>query len=201
MKINYDNNTGLIPAIIQDFKTTKVLMLGYMNEEAYEKTRIDKKVTFYSRSKGRLWQKGESSGNYLELVNMEIDCDNDTLLIQANPHGPVCHKGDDTCWGKENKKDQSFLGELESIIDERFNSRNEGSYTASLFEQGINRIAQKVGEEAFEVVIEAKDENDDRLIEESADLLYHLLVLIRFKGRSLNDVINVLEKRHTSPPV
>jgi len=200
MKINYDKSTGLIPAIIQDFNTRQVLMLGYMNKEAYEITDKDKKVTFFSRSKGRLWQKGETSGNYIEVVDMELDCDTDTLLVQGKPHGPVCHTGSDTCWGKVNTSDSTFLAELESVIDDRFKNRKKGSYTSSLFTKGINRIAQKVGEEAFEVVIEAKDDNDDRLIEESADLLYHLLVLIRFKGRSLNDVINVLEKRHTDPP-
>lgn len=187
---------GLLPAIIQDFQTGKVLMLGYMNEESLAKTKELNKVTFFSRSKNRLWTKGEESGNFLEVVDIIIDCDNDTFLIKVKPLGAVCHTGNDTCWYEKNKDEFSFLYELENIIKNRKNNPIEGSYTNSLFEKGINKIAQKVGEEAVEVVIEAKDNNDLLFKNESADLLYHLLVLFVEKNISLNDVISVLKDRH-----
>lgn len=187
---------GLLPAIIQDFQTGKVLMLGYMNEESLAKTKELNKVTFFSRSKNRLWTKGEESGNFLEVVDIKIDCDNDTFLIKVKPLGAVCHTGNDTCWYEKNKDEFSFLYELENIIKNRKNNPIEGSYTNSLFEKGINKIAQKVGEEAVEVVIEAKDNNDLLFKNESADLLYHLLVLFVEKNISLNDVISVLKDRH-----
>jgi len=200
MKMDFKKNKGLIPAVVQDYRTGNVLMLGYMNEEAYEITDKDKKVTFFSRSKNRIWQKGESSGNYLELVKMEPDCDGDTLLVQVIPHGPVCHTGKDTCWGHENRSDYDFLSRLEEIIAERKENRPEGSYTSSLFSEGINRIAQKVGEEAVEVLIEAKDQNDERLIQEIADLLFHLLVLLRSRDLTMKDVIAVLKDRYKGSP-
>ena len=198
MNINYDkNNNGLIPAIIQDASTRKVLMLGYMNEEAYLQTVKTKKVTFYSRSKGRLWTKGEESGNFLHLIEIKVDCDNDTLLIQVKPDGPTCHKGTDTCWKEKNVPAFGFLSELESIIkDRKENADIEKSYVASLFKKGINKIAQKVGEEAIETVIEAKDNNDDLFLNESADLLFHYLILLEAKGYNLNDVVGILEARH-----
>lgn len=198
MNIDFNkNNDGLVPAIIQDAKTMKVLMLGYMNEEAFLKTNQTKKVTFYSRSKQRLWKKGEESGNFLNLVDIKLDCDNDTLLIHVNPEGPVCHKGSDTCWQEENKQDYGFISELEQIIENRKNqSTAEKSYVASLFEKGINKIAQKVGEEAVEVVIEAKDDNEDLFLNESADLLFHYLILLNAKGYQLNDIVKVLENRN-----
>ena len=198
MNINYDkNNNGLIPAIIQDATTRKVLMLGYMNEEAYIKTKKTKKVTFYSRSKGRLWTKGEESGNFLNLIEIKVDCDNDTLLIQVKPDGPTCHKGTDTCWNEKNLPAFGFLSELEGIIkDRKENASIEKSYVASLFKKGINKIAQKVGEEAIETVIEAKDNNDDLFLNESADLLFHYLILLEAKGFNLKDVVGILETRH-----
>lgn len=198
MNINYDkNNNGWIPAIIQDASTRKVLMLGYMNEEAYLQTVKTKKVTFYSRSKGRLWTKGEESGNFLHLIEIKVDCDNDTLLIQVKPDGPTCHKGTDTCWNENNVPAFGFLSELESIIkDRKENADIEKSYVASLFKKGINKIAQKVGEEAIETVIEAKDNNDDLFLNESADLLFHYLILLEAKGYNLNDVVGILEARH-----
>ena len=198
MKIDFDKNSdGLVPAIIQDAKTKNILMLGYMNEEALQKTQETKKVTFYSRSKQRLWTKGETSGNLLELVDLKIDCDFDTILVRANPNGPTCHTGTDTCWFEENIQDFGFLSVLEKIIASRqVNKEDEKSYVASLFRKGINKIAQKVGEEAVETVIEAKDENDDLFLNESADLLFHLLILLRAKGFQLNDVVKVLESRH-----
>lgn len=198
MKIDFNKNRdGLVPAIIQDATTKNVLMLGYMNEEALEKTKSTKQVTFYSRSKKRLWTKGEKSSNFLNLVDIKIDCDNDTLLIQANPVGPSCHKGNDTCWGEENLQILGFLSQLESIIkDRKENYKPEDSYVASLFEKGINKIAQKVGEEAVEVVIEAKDSNTDLFLNESADLLFHYLILLQAKGQSLNDVVEILKERH-----
>ncbi|GGE26813.1 bifunctional phosphoribosyl-AMP cyclohydrolase/phosphoribosyl-ATP diphosphatase HisIE [Psychroflexus planctonicus] len=186
---------GLLPAIIQDAQTKNVLMLGYMNLEALEKTMTSKKVTFYSRSKKRLWTKGEESGNFLVLKSIELDCDQDTFLVQVNPHGPTCHKGTDTCWGNENESNFGFLSELERIIESRKNSTSEKSYVASLFESGINKIAQKVGEEAVEVVIEAKDENDDLFLNESADLLFHYLILLKAKGFSLKAIEQVLLER------
>jgi phosphoribosyl-ATP pyrophosphohydrolase/phosphoribosyl-AMP cyclohydrolase len=190
------DSSGLLPAIIQDFQTGKVLMLGYMNEESLAKTKELNKVTFYSRSKNRLWTKGEESGHFLEVIDIKIDCDNDAFLIKVKPVGAVCHTGNDTCWFEKNKDEFSFLHELENVIKERKNNPKEGSYTNSLFEKGLNKIAQKVGEEAVEVVIEAKDNNDLLFKNESADLLFHLLVLFAEKNISLNDVLNVLKERH-----
>ena len=185
MKIKY-NNKGLIPAIIQDAVTKSVLMLGYMNAEALEKTKVTKKVTFFSRSKQRLWTKGEESGNYLNLIDIKNDCDNDTLLITVNPEGPTCHRGTDTCWNESNIQSFGFLSELESVIKNRKESTsNNESYVNSLFNKGINKIAQKVGEEAVEVVIEAKDNNDELFLNESADLLFHYLILLQAKGFSI----------------
>lgn len=198
MLMDFSKNTdGLIPAIIQDNSTKKVLMLGYMNKEAYEKTQATEKVTFYSRSKQRLWTKGEQSGNFLELVSIKSDCDCDTLLIKVIPHGPTCHKGTDTCWSEDNTPSYGFLTELESIIQQRKEeATSDKSYVASLFEKGINKIAQKVGEEAVETVIEAKDTNDELFLNESADLLFHYLILLQAKGFQLNDVVDILQKRH-----
>ncbi len=198
MNIDFDKNTdGLIPAIIQDATTKNVLMLGYMNEEAYQKTLETKKVTFFSRTKQRLWTKGEESGNFLNLVEIKNDCDNDTLLISVNPVGPTCHKGSDTCWNEENKQEFGFLTQLEAVItDRKENQENSKSYVSSLFRSGINKVAQKVGEEAVEVVIEAKDDNDDLFLNESADLLFHYLILLQAKGYKLNDIVQVLEQRH-----
>jgi phosphoribosyl-ATP pyrophosphohydrolase/phosphoribosyl-AMP cyclohydrolase len=198
MKIDFSKTAhGLIPAIIQDNETKTVLMLGYMNAEAYQKTLDTKKVTFFSRSKQRLWTKGEESGNFLNLVSIKNDCDNDTLLIQVKPEGPTCHTGSDTCWQESNNQEYGFLSKLEkTIILRRENADSEKSYVASLFEKGINKIAQKVGEEAVEVVIEAKDNNDHLFLDESADLLFHYLILLQAKGFQLNDVVNVLKSRH-----
>jgi len=196
MEVKYDQQ-GLVPAIIQDAQTKTVLMLGYMNQESIAKTIETNKVTFYSRSKQRLWTKGEESGNFLELVSMKSDCDQDAVLIKANPKGPTCHKGTDNCWGEQNSEDLSFLNTLESVISSRKAQENaDVSYVAQLFEQGINKIAQKVGEEAVEVVIEAKDNNDNLFLEESADLLFHYLILLQAKNYSLSDVIKVLKSRH-----
>ena len=197
MNIDFSKNTdGLIPAIIQDSETKNVLMLGYMNAEAYEKTVESKKVTFYSRTKQRLWTKGEESGNFLNLIDIKIDCDNDTLLIHVKPAGPTCHNGTDTCWAEENKADYGFISRLENIIQvRREKADSEKSYVASLFKLGINKIAQKVGEEAIEVVIEAKDDNDDLFLSESADLLFHYLILLQAKGYKIDDVVNVLKSR------
>ena len=198
MKIDFNkNNDGLVPAIIQDATTEKVLMLGYMNRDAYEKTIDTKQVTFFSRTKQRLWTKGEESGNVLNLVNLKLDCDNDTLLIKVNPVGPTCHKGTDTCWSENNIDSFGFISHLESTIkDRRENSKPEESYVSSLFSKGINKIAQKVGEEAVEVVIEAKDSNDNLFLDESADLLFHYLMLLQAKGFTIEDVVSVLKKRH-----
>ncbi len=198
MKIDFNkNNDGLVPAIIQDAITKNVLMLGYMNEEALKKTEETKKVTFFSRTKQRLWTKGEESGNFLNLVTVQNDCDNDTLLITVNPVGPTCHKGTDTCWGEENKSSFGFLSELEKVIkDRKDNQENEESYVASLFRKGINKIAQKVGEEAVEVVIEAKDDDDRLFLDESSDLLFHYLILLQAKGFTLQDIEKVLKSRH-----
>ena len=187
---------GLIPAIIQDSVTKNVLMLGYMNEESLQQTIETQKVTFYSRSKQRLWTKGEESGNFLSLVDIKNDCDGDTLLIQAKPAGPTCHTGADTCWQEPNNENFGFLSQLENTIKvRRENADSEKSYVASLFEKGINKIAQKVGEEAVEVVIEAKDDNADLFLSESADLLFHYLILLQAKGFQLNDVVAVLKER------
>lgn len=198
MKIDFTKNIdGLVPAIIQDTATKNVLMLGYMNQEALDVTLETNKVTFYSRSKKRLWTKGEESGNFLNLIDIKVDCDNDSLLIKVNPNGPTCHKGTDTCWGEENNSSFGFLSDLEQIIKNRKEDReNQDSYVASLFRKGINKIAQKVGEEAVEVVIEAKDDNDKLFKEESADLLFHYLILLQAKGYELNDIVSVLKSRH-----
>lgn len=196
MNIDIKSAHGLIPAIIQDSETKNVLMLGYMNEESLQKTIETQKVTFFSRSKQRLWTKGEESGNFLELVDIKNDCDGDTLLIQAKPVGPTCHTGADTCWQEPNKANYGFISALENTIKtRRENADSEKSYVASLFEKGINKIAQKVGEEAVEVVIEAKDDNDNLFLSESADLLFHYLILLQAKGYQLNDVIDVLKSR------
>ena len=195
MEIKFDKITGLIPAIIQDAETKNVLMLGYMNLEAYNKTIETKRVTFFSRSKQRLWVKGETSKNYLNLVSIKNDCDNDSLLIKVKPDGPTCHLGSDTCWNENNKQDYGFLSSLEDVITERRTNMSDKSYTASLFKKGINKIAQKVGEEAVEVVIEAKDNDDNLFLNESADLLFHYLILLQAKGFKLNDVVNILKGR------
>jgi phosphoribosyl-ATP pyrophosphohydrolase/phosphoribosyl-AMP cyclohydrolase len=200
MNINFSKYPdGLVPAIVQDVNTKAVLMLGFMNQEAIDTTIAQKKVTFFSRSKSRLWTKGEESGNFLNYIGMDVDCDNDTLLIQANPLGPVCHNGTGTCWGAENAiSNTHFLNSLEAVIAERKTAAPDSSYVASLFEKGINKIAQKVGEEAVELVIEAKDNNEVLFLDESADLLFHYLILLQAKGYTLKDVVNVLEKRHKS---
>lgn len=196
MEINYAKySDGLVPAIVQDNRTGKVLMLGFMNDQAVAKTKELGKVTFYSRSKNRLWTKGEESENYLILKDMKIDCDQDTILIKAEPLGPVCHTGADTCWDEKNECG-SFLIQLENIIQQRKTSGDENSYVASLFKKGINKIAQKVGEEAVEVVIEAKDSDEQLFLNESADLLFHYLILLNAKGYGLEDVIKVLRGRH-----
>lgn len=198
MKVDFTKNKdGLIPAIIQDNQTKNVLMLGYMNQEALDKTLETEKVTFFSRSKNRLWTKGEESGNFLNLVSIKNDCDNDTLLIQVNPVGPTCHTGLATCWQDDNKQEYGFISKLENTIqDRKENANSEKSYVASLFEKGINKIAQKVGEEAVEVIIEAKDSNDDLFLSESADLLFHYLILLQAKGFKLDDVVTVLKSRN-----
>ncbi|WP_225036558.1 bifunctional phosphoribosyl-AMP cyclohydrolase/phosphoribosyl-ATP diphosphatase HisIE [Winogradskyella sp. SM1960] len=197
MNVDFNKSPdGLVPAIIQDATTSKVLMLGYMNAEALKKTLESKLVTFFSRSKQRLWTKGEESGNVLNLVDIKLDCDSDSLLIKVNPKGPTCHKGTDTCWNEANEQSFGFISQLENTITSRINEANsETSYVASLFAKGINKVAQKVGEEAVEVVIEAKDNNDDLFLEESADLLFHYLMLLQAKGFKLNDVVSVLEQR------
>lgn len=199
--IDFNKGDGLVPAIIQDADTQAVLMLGYMDAEAAAATRASGRVTFYSRSKGRHWTKGETSGNYLEYVEMLPDCDQDALLVKARPTGPVCHTGTDTCWGETNKPAFGFLSSLEAIIAERkalaeSDQETPNSYVASLLRKGVNKVAQKVGEEAVETVIEAMDSNDDLFLGESADLLFHLLILLQAKGYSLGDVVGVLEQRH-----
>ncbi|NJO89955.1 MAG: bifunctional phosphoribosyl-AMP cyclohydrolase/phosphoribosyl-ATP diphosphatase HisIE [Chloroflexia bacterium] len=196
MKIDFEKDKGLVPAIIQDATTKTVLMLGYMNEEAYKKTTETKQVTFFSRSKNRLWTKGEESGNFLNLVDIKVDCDNDTLLVFVNPVGPTCHTGTDTCWKEENTETYGFLSHLEKVISDRKDNPDDKSYTSSLFKKGINKIAQKVGEEAVELVIESKDDNKDLFLNEGADLVYHFLVLLRAKGYSLAEIVNVLKERH-----
>tara|TARA_R100001369_G_scaffold92564_4_gene138388 strand:- start:1082 stop:1678 length:597 start_codon:yes stop_codon:yes gene_type:complete len=198
MQIDYTKyENGLVPAIIQDAITKNVLMLGYMNEEAFLKTNETKKVTFFSRSKNRLWTKGEESGNFLNLVSIKVDCDNDALLIKVQPEGPTCHKGTDTCWNEKNNSSFGFLSKLEEVIEDRKNnSEDENSYISSLFRAGMNKIAQKVGEEAVEVVIEAKDTNDDLFLNESADLLFHYMILLQAKGFHISDIENVLRARH-----
>ena len=193
MKIDFNKNNGLIPAIIQDAVTQQVLMLGYMNKEAYDKTINDGKVTFFSRSKNRLWTKGETSGNFLYLKSIHVDCDNDTILIKADPAGPTCHTGQDSCFGDNPVK--GFLYKLQKTINQRIDSRAESSYTYRIYNEGINKAAQKVGEEAVETIISAKDDNNELFLNETADLLYHLLILLKVKGVSLKDVEAVLEKR------
>lgn len=196
MTLDFNKMDGLIPAIIQDDKTQKVLMLGFMNEEAYDKTLKTGKVTFWSRTKNALWTKGETSGNYLNVVSIKADCDNDTLLIKVNPDGPVCHTGTDTCWGEENDNPMAFLSELQRFIEKRHEKMPEGSYTTSLFQSGVGRMAQKVGEEAVESVIEAMAGNDERLIYEASDMIYHLMVLLTSKGLKIEDLAVELQKRH-----
>ncbi len=196
MNIDFQKSGGLVPAIIQDELTSKVLMLGYMNEEALAKTQESGKVTFFSRTKNRLWTKGEESGNFLNLVSITPDCDNDTLLIKVRPVGPVCHTGTDTCWGETNEGDFAFLNFLQKFIQVRFKEMPEGSYTTSLFKKGINRMAQKVGEEAVETVIEAINGTEEGFLYEASDLMYHLIVLLTSKGYSLDDLGRELKKRH-----
>ena len=197
LNIDFSKCGGLVPAIIQDAQTKTVLMLGYMNEESLRKTQETGLVTFYSRSRQCLWTKGETSGNYLHVVSIKSDCDNDTLLIQANPDGPTCHTGTDTCWGEENRPNPLlFLSELSDFIEQRYREMPEGSYTTSLFRDGLNRMAQKVGEEALELVIEATNGTNDRLIYEGSDMLYHLIVLLTSKGLRIEDMAAELMERH-----
>ena len=198
MTIDFDKSNGLVPAIIQDSATAKVLMLGYMNREAYEKTVETKRVTFFSRSRQCLWTKGETSGNFLNLVSIDADCDNDALLVKVSPEGPVCHKGTDTCWGEKNEPNPvAFLSTLQDFIEKRHEEMPEGSYTTSLFKDGINRMAQKVGEEALEAVIEAVNGTDERLVYEVSDLLYHLIVFLTAKGLRIEDLVRELQVRHS----
>jgi len=196
MNIDFEKGDGLVPVIIQDWSTNKVLMLGYMNQEALKKTRAEQKVTFYSRTKKRLWTKGETSGNFLHLKEIISDCDHDTLLIKAEPEGPTCHTGSDTCFDEDNTSNALFLHYLQDIIEGRKSSTADKSYTKLLFDKGINKIAQKVGEEAVELVIEAKDSDEELFKNEAADLLFHLLVLLEAKNVKLGDVVDVLRKRH-----
>ncbi len=196
MQLDFDKQGGLIPAIIQDTQTDKVLMLGYMNAEAFEKTKSDKIVTFFSRSKNRLWTKGETSGNFLHVTQVLVDCDADTILIKANPQGPTCHTGADTCFNESNEGQASFLNHLKNVIRDRKQNPNEESYTTSLFKKGTNKIAQKVGEEAVELVIEAMDNNNDLFKGEAADLLFHYLVLLEQRGIDFDEIIEVLKERH-----
>jgi phosphoribosyl-ATP pyrophosphohydrolase/phosphoribosyl-AMP cyclohydrolase len=197
MKIDFDKlGNGLVPAIIQDASTSKVLMLGFMNREAFDKTQQEGKVTFFSRTKNRLWTKGEESGNFLNVVSIAIDCDNDTLLIKVNPVGPVCHTGTDTCFNEKNDTDISFLTHLQDFIDKRKEEMPEGSYTTSLFKKGTRKITQKVGEEAIETVIGAMANDDENCLYEGADLLYHLIVLLTHKGYRIEDLVRELKKRH-----
>ena len=196
MNLDFQKLNGLVPAIIQDNHTLKVLMLGFMNEEALKKTEESGKVTFFSRTKKRLWTKGEESGNFLNVVTITPDCDNDTLLIKVHPTGPVCHTGTDTCWNEENKTDIAFLQYLQEFIQKRYKEMPEGSYTTSLFNKGVNRMAQKVGEEAVETVIEATNGTNEGFIYEASDLVYHLIVLLTSKGFSLTDIATELQKRH-----
>ena len=197
MNINFTKYAdGLVPAIVQDANTKTVLMLGFMNQAAVDATITGSKITFFSRSKNRLWTKGEESGNFLNYISMSLDCDQDSLLIQANPEGPVCHMGTDTCWGEDNNTSIAFLNKLEQIIADRKKADPSSSYVASLFAKGINKIAQKVGEEAVEMVIEAKDNNEQLFLDESADLLFHYMILLQSKGYALADVAKVLAQRH-----
>ena len=196
LKIDFEKVDGLVPAVIQDADSNIVLMLGYMNQEALDITLDTKKVTFFSRTKNRLWTKGETSGNFLNVISLTVDCDNDTVLVKARPVGPVCHTGDDTCFSEENRSKTFFIDELRAIIKDRKNNPTDKSYTASLFAKGINKVAQKVGEEAVEIVIEAKDDNKELFMGEAADLLYHYLVLLEAKGYELDEVMDVLIDRH-----
>ena len=196
LNLDFEKMGGLLPAVIQDENTNKVLMLGFMNEEALEQTLSSGKVTFFSRTKNRLWMKGETSGNTLSVVSITPDCDNDTLLVKAIPAGPVCHKGTDTCFGEKNEEDILFLKYLQNFIERRRHEMPEGSYTTTLFQKGINRMAQKVGEEAVETVIEATNGTEDRLIYEASDLIYHLIVLLTSKGLRIDDLARELKKRH-----
>ena len=196
MDIDFEKMGGLVPAIIQDNVTRKVLMLGFMNKEAYQKTLETGKVTFWSRTRNCLWTKGETSGNFLNVKEILLDCDKDTLLIKARPEGPVCHTGADTCWNEQNSVDLNFLSYLQDFIDRRHKEMPEGSYTTSLFKSGVNRMAQKVGEEAVETVIEATNGTDDRLIYEASDLIYHLIVLLTSKGHRIEELAAELVKRH-----
>ena len=196
MDIDFEKMGGLVPAIIQDNVTRKVLMLGFMNKEAYDKTVETGKVTFWSRTRNCLWTKGETSGNFLNVKEILLDCDKDPLLIKARPEGPVCHTGADTCWNEQNSVDLNFLSYLQDFIDRRFKEMPEGSYTTSLFKSGVNRMAQKVGEEAVETVIEATNGTDDRLIYEASDLIYHLIVLLTSKGHRIEELAAELVKRH-----
>ena len=197
MEIDFNKMNGLVPAIIQDATTGKVLMLGYMNEEAYAKTVATNKVTFWSRTRNCLWTKGETSGNFLNVISMQIDCDNDTLLVKANPVGPVCHTGSDTCWGEKNERNPLlFLTELQDFIEKRHQEMPEGSYTTSLFKDGLNRMAQKFGEEALEAVIEATNGTSERLIYEASDMIYHLIVLLTSKGMRIEELAKELKERH-----
>ncbi|MDD6824331.1 MAG: bifunctional phosphoribosyl-AMP cyclohydrolase/phosphoribosyl-ATP diphosphatase HisIE [Paraprevotella sp.] len=197
MNIDFEKCGGLVPAIVQDADTKTVLMLGYMNQEAYEKTLSTGLVTFYSRSRQCLWTKGETSNNFLHLVDIKVDCDNDTLLVKVHPDGPTCHKGTDTCWGEENEASPLlFLSELSNFIEKRHQDMPEGSYTTSLFRDGLNRMAQKVGEEALELVIEATNGTNERLVYEGSDMLYHLIVLLTHKGLRIEDMAAELRERH-----
>ena len=196
MDLDFEKMGGLVPAIIQDNVTRKVLMLGFMNKEAYDKTVETGKVTFWSRTRNCLWTKGETSGNFLNVKEILLDCDKDTLLIKARPDGPVCHTGADTCWNEQNSVDLNFLSYLQDFIDRRYKEMPEGSYTTSLFKSGVNRMAQKVGEEAVETVIEATNGTDDRLIYEASDLIYHLIVLLTSKGHRIEELAAELVKRH-----
>jgi len=194
MKIDFSKGNGLVPAVIQDNNTLQVLMVGYMNEEAFKKTKKEKKVTFFSRSKNRLWTKGETSGNFLFVEELLSDCDNDSILIKVQPAGPVCHTGSTSCFSEETAK--GFIYELEKVINQRIKNNTADSYTNKLYKKGINKVAQKVGEEAVELIIEAKDDNIDLLKNEAADLLYHLLILLKTKGINLQSIEDVLKKRH-----
>jgi phosphoribosyl-AMP cyclohydrolase / phosphoribosyl-ATP pyrophosphohydrolase len=197
MEIDFDKGRGLVPVVVQDASTLKVLMLAYMNEEAYNRTKASGRATFFSRSRNELWEKGETSGNWLEVIDISADCDRDTLLLMVKPKGPVCHTGQDTCFNEVNNRSIAFLEKLDNLILARKRDMPEKSYTTSLFRAGINKVAQKVGEEAVELIIEAKDNDDKLFLNEAADLLYHMLVLLRHKDFSVNDVIDVLEKRHS----
>lgn len=197
MIIDFEKMNGLVPVVVQDSRTLKVLMLGFMNKDAYDKTIETNKVTFYSRTRNCLWTKGETSGNYLNVVSISNDCDNDTLLIKVIPDGPVCHKGTDTCWGEKNETNPlMFLTELQDFIETRYKEMPDGSYTTSLFKDGLNRMAQKVGEEALETVIEALNGTDERLIYEASDMFYHLIVLLTSKNLRIEDIAEELKKRH-----